>query len=107
MINFGSGTLYINDEEFGSINEAEITCSDEFDIPDYIRKIENLETSFEFLCRITKEAAMTIMGVKSAVIELCPNKKVVHLALYGKKKRTRTKNLNRAIRILEKERFKT
>ena len=106
MINFGSGTLYINDEEFGSINEAEITYSDEIDIPDYIRKIENLETSFEFLCRITKEAAMTIMGVKSAVIELCPNKKVVHLALYGKKKRTRTKNLNRAIRILEKERFK-
>lgn len=106
MINFGSGTLYINDEEFGSINEAEITCSDEFDIPNYIRKIENLEASFECLCRITKEAIMAIMGVKSAVIELCPNKKVVHLALYGKKKRTRTKNLNRAIRILEKERFK-
>ena len=107
MINFGSGALYIEGEKIGSINEAEVTCSEEFYIPEYIRKMESLKASFECICRITKEAIMVIMGVKSAVIELCPNKKVVHLALYGKKKRTRTKNLNRAIRILEKERFKT
>jgi len=32
----------------------------------------------------------------------CPNKRVVHLARYAKKYRTRKKNLNRAYKIVEK-----
>lgn len=32
----------------------------------------------------------------------CPNKRVAHLAFYAKKPRTRKKNLNRVIKILEK-----
>lgn len=37
-----------------------------------------------------------------AVLDMCPNKKVMHLILHGRKRRTRVKNFNRAIRILER-----
>lgn len=37
------------------------------------------------------------------ILQSCPNKRVAHLARYGKKAKTRNKNRHRAIRILEKE----
>ena len=43
---------------------------------------------------------MTILGIKDSVLDICPNKRVVHLAKHGSKK-TRKKNFRRAIRILE------
>lgn len=36
-------------------------------------------------------------------LERCPNRRVVHLAKYGRKRRTRKKNLHRAVRIVGKE----
>lgn len=41
--------------------------------------------------------------VEEAVIKSCPNKRVSYLAAHARKKRIRIKNLNRAIRICEKE----
>lgn len=37
-----------------------------------------------------------------AVLDMCPNEKVMHLILHGRKRRTRVKNFNRAIWILER-----
>lgn len=37
-----------------------------------------------------------------AVREFCPNKRVSYLAAHARKKRTRKKNFNRAIRILQR-----
>lgn len=45
---------------------------------------------------------LRITGVFDAIIAVCPNRRIKHLALYGKRK-TRKKNLNRIIRMLEKE----
>lgn len=47
-----------------------------------------------------------LVGFSKAVLELCPNKRVVHLAKHGRKWRTRKKNRRRAYRILEKEGLK-
>ena len=59
------------------------------------------ELSFEGTCRLSKEATMALFGIRDAIINCCPDKRVVHLALRAKKARTRKKNFNRAIRILE------
>lgn len=46
---------------------------------------------------------LKLTGIYDYVLEMCSNKKVVHLAKYAKKDRIRTKNLNRAIKIISKE----
>ena len=43
-----------------------------------------------------------LMGIEKRIIELCPNKRVVHLAYHAKKRRARKKNYNRMCRIVEK-----
>ena len=59
------------------------------------------EASFELVARVSKEVILAIIGVTDAIIKCCPNRRVVHLALYSRKKRTRKKNFHRAIKILE------
>lgn len=106
MINLGPGTLYFAKPsgsyvKLGDISEIN-SCIGREDEPQqvYINKI-NLEKSFEFVTRITKEAILTITGMRKIIIKCCPNKRVVYLALNSRKKRTRQKNFHRAIKILE------
>lgn len=47
-----------------------------------------------------------LIGFSKAVMELCSDKRVVHLAKHGRRWRTRKKNIHRAYRILEKEGMK-
>lgn len=44
---------------------------------------------------------MAFLGLNKAIVTACPNKRVAYLATHARKKRTRTKNLNRAIKLLE------
>lgn len=108
MINLGQGTLYISELDgsytpLGDISEINSCIDREDEQQLYINKIglENLETSFEVITKITKEAILAITGMRKIIIECCPNKRVVYLALYSRKKRTRQKNFHRAIKILE------
>lgn len=109
MIEFGIGTIYISNSEgttspFGRINGAEIeTTSTVEDDPVYIPSIGDCETTIEGTCKFYKNALMYITGVSQLAIDMCPNRKVVHLAKHANKRRARKKNLNRAIYILEKE----
>lgn len=45
---------------------------------------------------------MYILGIRDLIVKNCPNKRVAHLALHAKKKRTRKKNIHRAVYILER-----
>lgn len=63
--------------------------------------LESLEFSFDVLAKEYQELMLAISGMYRALINCCPDKRVVHLAAHGKKARTRKKNRNRAIRILE------
>ena len=109
MIEFGSGTIYISNPDgttspFGRINDAEIeTTSTVEDDPAYIPYLGGYETTIEGICKFYKNALMYLTGVSQLAIDMCPNRKVVHLAKHAKKRRARKKNLNRAIYILEKE----
>lgn len=109
MIEFGSGTIYISNPDgttspFGRINGAEIeTASTVEDDQVYIPYIGDCETTIEGTCKFYKNALMYITGVSQLAIDMCPNRKVVHLAKHANKRRARKKNLNRAIYILEKE----
>ena len=62
--------------------------------------LTDFSQSFDLSFTVSKDTWLTILGVKDAVIDMCPNKRVVHLAKHGNKK-TRKKNFHRAIRILE------
>ena len=109
MINLGPGTVYISnpdgtpirrlDINEGSI-ECECECENEFN---YISNdIDNaIEASFEVACRIFEEALFYISGARDVVAKCCPNRKVAYLATHSKKRRTRKKNVHRAIKILE------
>ena len=74
MIDFGSGTLYI---------------------------LNDMEATYEAWCKISKDLVIALLGIRDSVLHLCPNKKVVHLAVNGRNKKIRKKNFHRAIRILE------
>lgn len=106
-IDFRPGTLYIlgpngNYETFGNVAKVEeLTYSEFADDMTYISSFDTAASSFECITKISKEVIMALFGIREAVFRCCPNKRVVHLALYAKKSRTRKKNFNRAIRILE------
>ena len=111
MINFGPGAIYISNPDGASvgcldINDCSIECEDEFnyistDINSTIDINNTIEASFEIVCRMLEEALFYISGARDVVIKCCPNRKVVYLATHSKKRRTRKKNIHRAIKILE------
>lgn len=108
MINLNSGTFYIKKqdgsyEHFGEVADTENTSSDIYDIPEYVPFINQPDFTFEFVTKVQKDLCLKLFGVYDAIINLCPNKKVVHLALNGRTHKIRKKNLHRAIKILEKE----
>ena len=109
MINFNPGTVYVYNQDGTAIRladvndcsiECECECEDEFN---YISNDINntIEASFEATCRIFEEALLYISGARDVVIKCCPNRKVAYLATHSKKRRTRKKNIHRAIKILE------
>lgn len=106
MINLNSGTLYIldNDDEvskkFGEVKDAELQMWAD-DVSDFVVPVTGMEATFEACCSIRKELMLAISGIRDSVLDLCQNKKVVHLARHGRNKKIRKKNLNRAFRILE------
>lgn len=116
MINFGPGAIYISNHDgtsikFADVNdssiECECECEDELnyisnDISPIKFQINNIiEASFEATCRMFEEALLYISGARDVVVKCCPNRKVAYLATHSKKRRTRKKNIHRAIKILE------
>ena len=53
--------------------------------------------------KVQKDLWLKLLGIYDAIVNLCPNKRVAHLALNGQTHKIRKKNLHRAIKILEKE----
>ena len=112
MSNFNPGTVYVYNQDetpigHTDINECSIECEDEInyisnDINPIKFQINNtIETSFDVACRMLEEALLYVSGARDVVIKCCPNRKVVYLATHSKKRRTRKKNIHRAIKILE------
>lgn len=105
MINFNPGTAYDSKPDGTAIghvdiNDCSIECEDEFN---YISTDINstIKASFEVACRMLEEALLYISGARDVVVKCCPNRKVAHLATHSKKRRSRKKNIHRAIKILE------
>ena len=92
-----------NREPFGPVKDAifEVAISAEQIAQNFSEAIDAFY-NLTFECKVSKQMLMTIIGIQDIVLQDCPNKRVSHLAIYAKKKRTRTKNLNRAFRIAEK-----
>ena len=82
-----------NFEHYNSISEDPITTT--------ILDWNNAELNIEVNLPIKLWIRLT--GIYDYVLEMCSNKKVVHLAKYAKKDRVRTKNFNRAMKIIAKE----
>ena len=121
MINFNPGAVYVYNQDgtptrcaiyisnpdgtpigHVDINDCSIECEDEDEFNYISTDINNtIKTSFEATCRIFEEALLYISGARDVVIKCCPNRKVAYLATHSKKRRTRKKNIHRAIKILE------
>ena len=106
MFDFGSGTLYISGPDgtiqpLGEVKEIEMETIRDDGLPDFAKLSEGFEATATFTAKISKEFMLFVTGAYDVILTNCPNKRVVHLTKYGKKKRTRKKNLHRAIKILE------
>lgn len=107
MINFGPGTIYISNPDetlirFADVNDCSIECEDKDEFNYISNNINNtIEASFEVACSMPEEALLYISGARDVVVKCCPNRKVAYLAIHSKKRRTRKKNIHRAIKILE------
>lgn len=105
MIELGSGTLYILNEDdepkkFGEVKEIEVEERAN-DASDFVVPVTGMEATYEACCKISKDIVLALLGIRDSILDLCPNKKVVHLARHGRNKKIRKKNFSRAIRILE------
>lgn len=102
-LSLGVGTLYFNGCEVKGIPDFE--CSEEL----FEESIKNSSTSLldyeelAFTTRLDFWSFVKLCGVWDWVMRYCPNKRVVHLAKYGRTTRVRHKNFRRACRLLEKE----
>ena len=105
MLKPDSGSLYIlNDAEtpkkFGEVKDAEVEEWAD-DASDFVVPVTGMEATYETCCKISKDIVLALLGIRDSVLDLCPNKKVVHLARHGRNKKICKKNFHRAIRILE------
>ena len=105
MLELGSGSLYIlNDDDspkkFGEVKDVEVEERAD-DISDFVVPVTGMEATYEACRKISKDIVLALLGIRDSVLDLCPNKKVVHLARHGKNKKIRKKNFSRAVRILE------
>lgn len=105
MIELGSSTLYILNEDdepkkFGEVKDVE-TEGWADDASDFVVPVTGMEATYEAWCKVSKDFVLALFGIRDSVLNLCPNKKVVHLARHGRNKKIRKKNFHRAIRILE------
>ena len=82
-----------NIEPYNSISEDPITST--------TLDWDNAELNVE--SHLPIKLWLKLTGIYDYVLEMCSNKKVVHLAKYAKKDRVRTKNFNRAMKIIAKE----
>lgn len=104
---FNSGQLYFAEPDgtyslLGNVTNTTIEYGTDLDdISTPLGSLGSLEASFDMLAKEYKEIMLAITGLYKAVIDCCPDRRVAHLALHGKKARTRKKNRNRAFRILE------
>lgn len=62
--------------------------------------MKSVAVAAELAADAITEMAREIVDFIVRTLEDCPNRRVVHLALHGKKKRTRKKNLRRACRMI-------
>lgn len=99
MINFNPGTVYVYNQD-GTPTRCAVYISSDID-PVKFQINNTIEASFEVTCRMLEEALLYISGARDVVIKCCPNRKVAYLATHSKKRRTRKKNVHRAIKILE------
>lgn len=91
---FATGLMEIpNIEPYNSISEDPITTT--------TLDWDNAELNIE--SHLPMKFWLKLTGIYDYVLEMCSNKKVVHLAKYAKKDRVRTKNFNRAMKIIAKE----
>lgn len=110
-IQLDPGKLFIStsDEDcelFAEISEAgELTV----EVGDDSLPTDEVIKAFNDLGEITLTATISwdklmdaIYRVTEAVLDMCSNRRVAHLAKHARKERTRKKNLRRAFRIAEK-----
>lgn len=97
----GEYTTYtIDGNELHGIPDFECTFEP---VAEYVKDTITLDSpTLTAECKLNKWLIYKLIGVYDWVLNNCPNKRVVHLAKYARKQKTRSKNFNRAIRLIGK-----
>jgi hypothetical protein len=95
--------IHIDGVEYKGLPDFDATLEpvEEY-VKDNIKFKMNEDLSFTATCKVNKWVIFKLLGIYQWVMNNCPNKRVVHLAQYAKSPKTRSKNFNRAIRIIAK-----
>ena len=105
-IDISTGTLYfISDDgtvsEPVKVNDIDVEFTEDTSDDISFINLKHSEDTFTFTAKTYKHPLLELLGIRKAVLDICPNKRVTHLATHHRKRRTKIKNFNRAIRILE------
>lgn len=113
-ITLGPGQVYLDGQPFAQAGAASIYTLDKSDeiepTPDWMKTTPSTRTaelsgSLQLVGASAALASFAFFGVSKTLNRLCAliNPRVTHLALHGRKARTRKKNEHRIRKILEKE----
>ena len=105
-IELSEGALYLNGCEVKGI--PDFVCTDEVYDKSFEKSTSIIygapdEFTLTATCKLDYWSFLKLIGMWDWVMTYRPNKRVVHLAKYGRTTRVRHKNFRRACRLLEKE----
>lgn len=98
----GEGRIFFNGCEAKAIPDFECTESEYIDAGYKATEIIS-GTALSLNLKFDRFLFYKLCGIWDWVLMYCPDRRVVHLAKYGRTERVRRKNFNRAIKILGKE----
>lgn len=107
FLNRGVVCVKIGDkwEKLGKmVDTPEIELADEPEPCNLSKLTEVWSAAFEVFGKTAEQLSLVFSGLWGMVLESCPDRRVLHLALFARRERTRKKNIHRIFRILERRR---
>lgn len=92
-------------QKLGKMIDTPVTELMDDPFPCNLQKLtEKQSVSFTVFGKTAEKAVLIFSGLWDMALKSCPDRRVLHLALHARQRRTRKKNIHRIFRMLERRR---